>query len=254
VLGPRTRCPREVAEAARDGPRATAARVRDPAAAPPAGHPALRAAPPARTAIASMLSTSRARECGDAYRPSGSSSRAGPARRVRSENAPSSPTHAGSPPTPRPARCRARAPRRQARRSLAPTWAVCSPISSPVAAETAAIVCERLWVSAPSTIIDLVHLTPGVSGSRRECYEASAPTAEQQPGNGGVSHGACCRRARETATAQDSSRFGVRGRMRPTSNDAADAGAADEQPGEAERKRNSKGGHSESLDLGWKAQ
>jgi hypothetical protein len=25
-------------------------------------------------------------------------------------------------------------------------------------AETAAIVCERLWVSAPSTIIDLVHL------------------------------------------------------------------------------------------------
>jgi hypothetical protein len=32
------------------------------------------------------------------------------------------------------------------------------PISSPVVAETAAIVCERLWVSAPSTIIDLVHL------------------------------------------------------------------------------------------------
>ena len=27
-----------------------------------------------------------------------------------------------------------------------------------IVADTAAIVCERLWVSAPSTIIDLVHL------------------------------------------------------------------------------------------------
>src|SRR4051812_7730466 len=41
---------------------------------------------------------------------------------------------------------------------FAPDWTVCSPSSSPVVAETAAIVCERLWVSAPSTIIDLVHL------------------------------------------------------------------------------------------------
>jgi hypothetical protein len=43
-------------------------------------------------------------------------------------------------------------------KALDADWTVCSPISSPVAAETAAIVCERLWVSAPSTIIDLVHL------------------------------------------------------------------------------------------------
>jgi hypothetical protein len=84
---------------------------------------------------------------------------------VRSETAQTSPRRAGSPPAPTPVRCRARAPTRQVRRS---PWrqpgTVCSPISSPVAAETAAIVCERLWVSAPSTIIDLVHLHLGFSG------------------------------------------------------------------------------------------
>ena len=41
---------------------------------------------------------------------------------------------------------------------LAPTWTVCSASARTVVAETAAIVCERLWVSAPSTIIDLAHL------------------------------------------------------------------------------------------------
>jgi hypothetical protein len=51
-----------------------------------------------------------------------------------------------------------RAQTTSAEKPLAPSWTVCSLISSPVAAETAAIVCERLWVSAPSTIIDLVHL------------------------------------------------------------------------------------------------
>ena len=51
-----------------------------------------------------------------------------------------------------------RAQTTSAAKPLAPTPTVCSPSSSPVAAETAAIVCERLWVSAPSTIIDLVHL------------------------------------------------------------------------------------------------
>jgi len=33
-----------------------------------------------------------------------------------------------------------------------------SPTSSPVVAETAAIVCERLWASAQSTIMTRVHL------------------------------------------------------------------------------------------------
>ena len=79
---------------------------------------------------------------------------------------------AGSPPAPTPARRRARAPSRAARetrcRRPGPS---CSPSSSPVAAATAAIVCERLCVSAPSTIIRLVLLftstdswTPGGHG------------------------------------------------------------------------------------------
>jgi hypothetical protein len=55
------------------------------------------------------------------------------------------------------------APRPRAHRSsdadpFAPACTVCSPSSSPLVAATAAIVCERLWVSGPSTIIDLVHL------------------------------------------------------------------------------------------------
>jgi len=37
-----------------------------------------------------------------------------------------------------------------------PTWTVRSPTNSPVAAPTPAIVYERLWVSAPSTIMALV--------------------------------------------------------------------------------------------------
>jgi hypothetical protein len=59
----------------------------------------------------------------------------------------SSSAHTRSLPSPR-------AQSTSAAKPLAPTWTVCSPISSPVAAATAAIVCERLWVSAPSTIID----------------------------------------------------------------------------------------------------
>ena len=42
-----------------------------------------------------------------------------------------------SPPSPR-------AQTSNAAKPLAPTWTVCSPTNSPVAAETAAIVCERL--------------------------------------------------------------------------------------------------------------
>jgi hypothetical protein len=55
-------------------------------------------------------------------------------------------------------RCNPRAQINSAAKPRAPTWTVLSPSSSPVAAETAAIVCERLWVSAPSTIMSLVHL------------------------------------------------------------------------------------------------
>ena len=98
-------------------------------------------------------------------RPSASSRRAGRARRGRSETAQRTPRRAGSPRSPRPARRPGRAPRPAARRSpWRPTWTVCSPTNSPVAAATAAIVCERLWVSAPSTIIDLVHLHLDLSG------------------------------------------------------------------------------------------
>ena len=70
-----------------------------------------------------------------------------------------SPRRAGSPPAPTPARRRGRAPRPPAPRTRGrrprPS---CSPSSSPVAASTAATVCERLWVSAPSTIMTLVHV------------------------------------------------------------------------------------------------
>jgi hypothetical protein len=61
----------------------------------------------------------------------------------------SSSAHTRSPPRPRAHLNSAAAP-------LAPTWTVCSPSSSPVVADTAAIVCERLCASAPSTIMTLV--------------------------------------------------------------------------------------------------
>jgi hypothetical protein len=51
-----------------------------------------------------------------------------------------------------------RAQMTSAAKPVAPTCTVRSLTNSPVVAETAAIVCERLWLSAPSTIIDLVHL------------------------------------------------------------------------------------------------
>jgi hypothetical protein len=64
-----------------------------------------------------------------------------------SETARTSPRHAGSPQPHTPARRRARAPRRQRVIAAAPTWTVRSPTSSPVAAASAASVCERSWVS-----------------------------------------------------------------------------------------------------------
>ena len=63
----------------------------------------------------------------------------------------SSSAHTRSPP-------RRRAQRNSSAKPRAPTPTVFSPCSSPVPAATAAIVCERLWVSAPSTIIDVVLL------------------------------------------------------------------------------------------------
>ena len=64
---------------------------------------------------------------------------------------------------------KARAHRNKAAKPRRSTPTVCSPSSSPVATATAATVCERLWVSAPSTIMVLVLLhrqrpTPGRHG------------------------------------------------------------------------------------------
>ena len=58
---------------------------------------------------------------------------------AQTRSSPSSRAHDNSPPNP-----------------ARPTWTVRSPTNSPVAAPTPAIVCERLWVSAPSTIMALV--------------------------------------------------------------------------------------------------
>jgi hypothetical protein len=57
---------------------------------------------PARPRSRRCCRTSRVRERGDASRPSASSSRARPARRVQSETAPKSPRPAGNPPVPTP--------------------------------------------------------------------------------------------------------------------------------------------------------
>jgi len=61
---------------------------------------------------------------------------------AQTRSSPSSRAHDNSPPNP-----------------ARPTWTVRSPTNSPVAAPTPAIVCERLWVSAPSTIMALVLLS-----------------------------------------------------------------------------------------------
>ena len=85
--------------------------------------------------------------------------RAAPARRARSRSVPASPRHAGSPRSPRRVRRPGRAPSAAVLlRPWRPTGPFARRAASPDAAATAAIVCERLWVSAPSTIIELVHL------------------------------------------------------------------------------------------------
>ena len=129
-------------------------------AAPPAARPGLRAAPLARPRARRCCRTCRAREL--PRRDAGhqlASRRAPPARRARSGTAPTSPRRAGSPPAPTPARRPGRAPIPQRRRSPSrrpgPSARRATRRCSPT---TAAIVCERLCMSAPSTIIDLVHL------------------------------------------------------------------------------------------------
>src|SRR4026209_963440 len=70
----------------------------------------------------------------------------------------------------------ARAQLSNAANPRAPTWTVCSPTSSPVVAETAAIVCERLWASAPRTIITPLHLHLDWVDPRRTRLAAGAAT------------------------------------------------------------------------------
>ena len=81
--------------------------------------------------------------CASRHQPA--STRAQRARRARSETAPSTPRRAGSPPAPKHARHRGCAPRPAAPKSRARRPAtVLSSSSSPVAALTAATVCEPL--------------------------------------------------------------------------------------------------------------
>ena len=120
---------------------------------------ALRAAPRGRPRARRCCRTCRARAPGAATPTSACCARAAPARRARSRTAPASPRHAGSPRSPTRVRRPGRAPSAAApRRPWRPTGPSARRAASPDAAATAAIVCERLWVSAPSTIIDLVHL------------------------------------------------------------------------------------------------
>ena len=94
-----------------------------------------------------------------ACRPSAVSRSEPRAHRARSRTAPARRRHGGNPPaaqTRSPARPRAQI--NSAAKPRTPTPIVLSPSSSPVALSTAAIVCELLWVSAPSTIMGLVHI------------------------------------------------------------------------------------------------
>jgi hypothetical protein len=94
--------------------------------------------------------------------PSGWSRCATPARRQRSRTARRSPTRAGRPQAPRRAHRQARAPTTAAHRTpRGRPGPSARPTSSPVVVPTPAIVGERLWVSAPSTIMAFVLLCDG---------------------------------------------------------------------------------------------
>jgi hypothetical protein len=101
--------------------------------------------------------TSRARAQHGERQPSASSRHARRARRARSRALKRSPRRQTSSARPR-WHCRPRAQHTRLRHPSAPTATVFSPSSSPLAAETATIVRERLWVPAPNPIIDLVVL------------------------------------------------------------------------------------------------
>jgi hypothetical protein len=81
----------------------------------------------------------------------------------------SSSAHTRGPPRPRPHTSRAANPR-------APTPTVLSPSTWPVASSTAAIVCERLWVSAPSTIMALSSRSHRQLDARRTGLAGGAAT------------------------------------------------------------------------------
>ena len=119
-----------------------------------------------------------------AHRPSTWSRRGRHARRGRAGTARRHRRRGDSPPAPRPRS----SPRPLAQASAAanprsPTWMVSSPTSSPVLAATAARVCERLCMSAPSTIMALVPFletqkrTPGGHGLLGRCH---APIKSRQ--------------------------------------------------------------------------
>ena len=131
----------------------------------PAGARRLPAAPRGRRRCASMRSTCRDRGRRGARRPSAASRPERRARHGRAGTAQMRPRHGGSPPAPRPARRPARAAQSSAAANpRSPTSIVCSPNSSPVLAPTAAMVCERLCMSAPSTIMTWSPFTSTESG------------------------------------------------------------------------------------------
>ena len=150
-----------------------------PQAAPPARHPDLRAAPPAPPRPRRCCRTSRAHEHHDAKSAISSVVPRRTRRRASIRNRSNDPetcrqssiAQTRSPP-------RRRAQINNAAKPLAPTWTVCSPITSPVVADSATIVCERLWASAPSTIIDLRSPPPRLGGSPADtacCGRCHAP-------------------------------------------------------------------------------
>ena len=140
--------------AARGDRPAAGYRARRRPARRPAGAPDPRAAPPGRPRSRRCDQTCRDHgRCG-ARPPSTAPQRGPPARHGRAKTAQTRPRRAGNPQAPRPARHPGRAPipaRRQSR-ALQPRRSAHRQARR-CAAATAAIVCDRLCMSAPSTIM-----------------------------------------------------------------------------------------------------
>ena len=148
---------RRASEPAVRGDRpAAGCRARRRPARRPATAPRLRVAPRGRPPARRSDRTCRGRGWRAARRPSTASRPGRRARRRRAGTARRRPRRDGSPPAPRPARRPGRAPNPAPRRSRArrPRWSFAQ--HSPLFAPTAAIVCERLCMSAPSTIMAFV--------------------------------------------------------------------------------------------------